>query len=222
VIGKYAKSQAFKRANRLPAEYRADRKAWMTSTTLFDEWLIKIDKRIKAEKCNVALILGNCAAHSVNTAAVRNLSVYFLPPKTTSKTQPMDAGVIKNLKVHYCSQLVRQRLAAHEEGVSFQFDILDSMRLLRRAWLMVEPETINCYKSVGLHTGDRNEEQSKKKIQQVFQVLALTKMPGMHLRTVFPFPIGSTFMTTCLLMIMHQFQKCLVIVTLLLLCLTVP
>jgi hypothetical protein len=57
----------------------------------------------------------------------------------------MEAGVIKNLKLHYRSQLVRQRLAAHEEAVSFQFDMLDSMRILRRAWYMVQPETIvNC------------------------------------------------------------------------------
>ena len=94
VIGKYAKPRAFKRANRLPVEYRANRKAWMTST-LFDEWLLKFDKRMRAEKRTVALTLDNCAAHSVNTAAVRNVSVYFLPPITTSKTQPMDAGVIK-------------------------------------------------------------------------------------------------------------------------------
>jgi hypothetical protein len=80
---------------------------------LFDVWLLKFDKRMRAEKCNVALILDNCAAHSVSTAAVRNVSVYFLPPNTTSKTQPMDAGVIKNLKLHYCSQLVSQWLAAH-------------------------------------------------------------------------------------------------------------
>jgi hypothetical protein len=132
VIGKYAKPRAFKSANRLPVEYRANRKAWMTST-LFDEWLLRFDKRMGAEKCNVALILGDCAAHSVNTAAVRDVSVYFLPPNTTSKTQPMHAGVIKNLKLHYCSQIVRQRLAPHEEGLSFQFDILDSVRLLRRA-----------------------------------------------------------------------------------------
>jgi hypothetical protein len=32
VIGKYANERAFKRANRLPVEYRANRKAWMTST----------------------------------------------------------------------------------------------------------------------------------------------------------------------------------------------
>jgi hypothetical protein len=94
VIGKYAKPRAFKRANRLPVEYRANRKAWMTST-LFDEWLLKFHKRMRAEKRNVALTLDNCAAHFVNTAAVRNVSVYFLPPNTTSKTQPMDAGVIK-------------------------------------------------------------------------------------------------------------------------------
>src|SRR5215470_19025090 len=36
------------------------------------------------------------------------------------------------------------------------------MRLLRRAWYMVEPETIiNCYKSVGFHIGEKNEEQGK-------------------------------------------------------------
>jgi hypothetical protein len=69
VIGKYAKPRAFKRANRLSVEYRANRKVWMTST-LFDEWLLKFDKRMRAEKC-VALILDNCAAHSVNTAAAR-------------------------------------------------------------------------------------------------------------------------------------------------------
>jgi hypothetical protein len=132
VIGKYAKLRAFKCANRLPVEYRANQKAWMTST-LFEEWLLKFDKRMRAKKRNVAVTLDSCAAHSVNTAAVRNVSVYFVLPNTTSKTQPMDAGIIKNLKLHYRSQLVCQRLAAHE-GVSFQFDILDSMRLSLRAW----------------------------------------------------------------------------------------
>jgi hypothetical protein len=107
VIGKYAKPQAFKCANRLPVEYRAVRKAWMTST-LFDEWLLKFDKHMRSETCNFAVILDNCADHSLNTAAVRNISVYFLPPNTTSKTRPMDAGIIKNLKLHCCSQLVCQ------------------------------------------------------------------------------------------------------------------
>jgi hypothetical protein len=63
VIGKYANPRAFKRTNRLPVEYRANRRAWMTST-LFDEWLLKFDKRMRAEKRNVTLILDNCACRS--------------------------------------------------------------------------------------------------------------------------------------------------------------
>ena len=54
VIGKYANPRAFKRANRLPVEYRANRKAWMTST-LFDEWLLKFDKRMRAERATSLL-----------------------------------------------------------------------------------------------------------------------------------------------------------------------
>jgi hypothetical protein len=82
VIGKYEKPRPFQRAKRLPVEYKANRKAWMTSI-LFDEWLLKFDKRMRAEKRNVALILDNCAAHSVNAGALKNISVYFLPPNTT-------------------------------------------------------------------------------------------------------------------------------------------
>jgi hypothetical protein len=84
VIGKYAKLRTFKHANKLPVEYTANRKAWITST-LLDEWLLKFDKRMRAKKRNVTLILDNCAAHSLNTAAVRNVSVYFLPPNTCLK-----------------------------------------------------------------------------------------------------------------------------------------
>jgi hypothetical protein len=42
VIRKYANPRVFKSTNRLPVEYRANRKAWMTSTS-FDEWLLKFD-----------------------------------------------------------------------------------------------------------------------------------------------------------------------------------
>jgi hypothetical protein len=79
------------RANRLPVEYRANRKAWMAST-LFGEWFLKFNKHMRAEKCNIALILDNCAAHSVNTAAMGNVSVYFLPPNTSLKLNRWTLG----------------------------------------------------------------------------------------------------------------------------------
>jgi hypothetical protein len=54
VIGKYSKPWAFTHANRLPVEYRTNRKARLTST-LFDEWLLKFNKRMRAE--NTTLLL---------------------------------------------------------------------------------------------------------------------------------------------------------------------
>jgi hypothetical protein len=105
-----------------------------------------------------------------------------------SKTQPIDAVVIKNLKPHYGSQLVRQRLAAHEGGVSFQFDILDSMRLLRRAWYTAQPDTItNCCNSVGLDTAGRSEEQDKT--DDSSDVAGSDSDKNDRLRAVFTFPM---------------------------------
>jgi hypothetical protein len=63
-----AKLQVLKSAGRLPVEYRTNRRAWMTYV-LFDEWLLKFDKQIRAIKQKFSLILDNCAAHFVNTAA---------------------------------------------------------------------------------------------------------------------------------------------------------
>jgi hypothetical protein len=168
--GRYTKLWVFK----LPVECRANRKAWMTST-LFGKWLLKFYKQMRAEKCNIVVILDNCATHSLNTAALRNVSVYFLLPNTKSETQLMDTGVIRNLKIHYCNQLVCQRLAACE-GVSFQFNILDLMELLRRTWYIVEPETIiNCDKSVGLDTDREMKDKIRWMIRWILQAVT-----GMH------------------------------------------
>jgi hypothetical protein len=137
---------------------------------LFDEWLLKFDNRLRAEKRNDAVTLDGCTSHSINTAAVRNVSVYFLSPNTTSKTQP-----IKNFKLHYRSQLVRQRLAAHEEGVSFQFDIRDSML---GKWYSQKQSTVVSQWDFILVREMKNK--IRQMIHQIFQALAVTKMTGMH------------------------------------------
>jgi hypothetical protein len=94
-----AKLQVLKSTGRLPVEYRPNRRAWMTSI-LFDEWLLKFDKQMRAIKHNFALLLDNCAAHYLNTAALTNMLVFFLPLNSIITTLLMNARVITNLKLH--------------------------------------------------------------------------------------------------------------------------
>ena len=54
---------------------------------LFEEWLRELDRKF-------AFVIDNCPAHPCidNPKAMK---LYFLPPNTTSKTQPMDQGESK-------------------------------------------------------------------------------------------------------------------------------
>ena len=61
----------------------------------------------------IALVLDNCTAHP-NVNGLTNMLV-FLPPNTTAKIQPMDAGVFRSIKAHYRKNLAKLRLLAFEE-----------------------------------------------------------------------------------------------------------
>ena len=72
----------------IPCRYRAQKKSWMDGV-LFEEWVRNLNKKFESEKRKVALIIGNCPAHPI----INNLShikLVFLPPNTTSVSQPMD------------------------------------------------------------------------------------------------------------------------------------
>jgi hypothetical protein len=104
VIGKYAKLRCFKNVNigNLPITYQSNAKAWMLAIT-FQEWLQTFDYQvgIKHNRQYVLLLLDNCTSHKLNNLMLQNVEVYFLPPNTTSKIQPMDAGIIMSFKKHY-------------------------------------------------------------------------------------------------------------------------
>ena len=56
-----------------------------------------------------------CDTVHLNVSGLTNIMLVFLPPNTTAKTQPMDAGVIRNIKAHYRKNLAKLRLRAFEE-----------------------------------------------------------------------------------------------------------
>lgn len=86
--------------------YYYNSKAWMTQF-IFHDWLKKFDKRMSIEKRKVLLLIDNAAGHgSIDESVYPNVKIEYLPANTTSHLQPMDAGIIRNFKLHYKKFLI--------------------------------------------------------------------------------------------------------------------
>ena len=149
-IGRSKSQRCFpKDQSKLPLVYKNNKQSWMT-TTIFEEWVRSLNQSMVEQDHVVALVLDNCTAHPQVTD-LDNLKMIFLPPNTTSHTQPMDAGIINSLKHQYRKRVARKYLVALETGATFSFDLLKCLELLKMAWDSVTRETIiNCFKKVGL------------------------------------------------------------------------
>lgn len=99
VIGKFRCPRCFKGIKNLPVTYEASPKAWMT-TDIFEKWLRDFDRTMDNKNRKVLLVLDNCTSH-IKVDGLRATKLLFLPPNATSKLQPLDAGIIKNLKFFY-------------------------------------------------------------------------------------------------------------------------
>ena len=82
--------------------------------------------------------------------------IIFLPKNTTSRLQPLDAGIIQNFKVKYRKRLVKYVLAwIHEDGSATQIvkgvDALVAIRWLQKSWNEVANLTINnCFEKCNI------------------------------------------------------------------------
>lgn len=86
-----------------------------------------------------------------------NVKFMLLPPNTTSKLQPMDAGIMQTVKLLYRKQFLRQVLFELDKDetetapdVAKSVDLLDAMLWVKRAWRDVKPSTIKrCFAKCG-------------------------------------------------------------------------
>ena len=115
------------------------KKAWMTGE-VFAGWMRRIDKQMRLQNRHTLLFLDNCGA---------------LPPNTTSRLQPMDAGIIQNMKMVYRKKLLRHILflmneASTASDIVKKVTVLDAILSLTTAWNSVSPETIHkCFRKCG-------------------------------------------------------------------------
>ena len=60
----------------------------------FEEWLHELDRKIEMQGKKVVMIVNNCSAHP-EVSRLKTTNLQFLPPNTTSSTEPMDQWVIR-------------------------------------------------------------------------------------------------------------------------------
>ena len=155
VIGKSKAPRCFKNVTSLPCRYRSQKKSWMDST-LFEEWVRELDVKFQKENRKIALIIDNCPAHPT-IADLSNVKLIFLPPNTTSVSQPMDQGVIKCLKAFYRRRLVNLMIKRLEQGQDLpKISILRGLQLLVASWNDVTKTTIvNCFGKAKISAKDQ-------------------------------------------------------------------
>ncbi|UYV80666.1 hypothetical protein LAZ67_19001323 [Cordylochernes scorpioides] len=159
MIGKAANPRCFKNVKTKPVDYANSARAWMTSY-LFEKWLLNLDKKFTKEKRKVILFIDNCTAHN-SIPPMENVEVIFFPANMTSVIQPMDKGVIKNLKHFYRRFLVENILTGDSEALKIKLDVLQASRLCKKAWDQVTSETIkHCFKKAGFVKKEEDEENA--------------------------------------------------------------
>lgn len=138
VIGKFLNPRCLNNVNleNLGCVYRANTTASIT-VSLFLEWLKWFDSHMYGR--NVILILDNCSAHVPlrDLPQLQNTHILFLP-RNTSKIQPLQVGIIKNLKSCYRRRFNQKLLHALEFSLNpptaHQINILEGIGMLVEAW----------------------------------------------------------------------------------------
>ena len=161
IIGRSLTPRCFKNVKdkRRPcgSYYYANKKAWMDSE-LMEEILRTLNRKCVAEDRKILLFIDNAPSRPESFSdSFSHVQIVFLPKNTTSKLQPLDAGIIKNFKVFYRKQLLQHVLARIKPGskasdVISSVDFSKSIGWVVDAWGKVKKETIvNCFSKCGFN-----------------------------------------------------------------------
>jgi len=145
VIGKYKKPRCFAGlcVQNLPVTYEANTKSWMTGE-LFSKFCVNWDKKLKRK---ILRLLDNFPAHPQSIPNLTNIRLFFLPANTTSVIQPMDAGVIKNMKQFYRKEILKKQIQVLDTKTNFDINMKEVIFFISNAWKSVKMETIqNCFR----------------------------------------------------------------------------
>ena len=118
---------------------------------IFSDCARRLDAKFDVEGREFALIIDNYPAHP-NVDNLKAIELVFLPPNATSKTQPIDQGVIRALKIFYRRNVVRCQIKYIDASrTTPKINILEAIHMLVRSWDAVSTTTVkNCLRRAGI------------------------------------------------------------------------
>lgn len=174
VIGKSARPRGFPRdLSTLPVQWESSKKAWMNGQ-IWAKFLTKWDMEMRVQSRQILLLVDNAPGHP--EVPLTNVKVVYLPKNTTALIQPCDAGIIKNLKGFYHTEL-RERVLASLEAMGDvissadavkKVSVLDAIYMVARAWQSVTSCTVvNCFKKAFSRSEEEDNDQNDNSLEEV-------------------------------------------------------
>ncbi|KAF7703934.1 Tigger transposable element-derived protein 6 [Cucumispora dikerogammari] len=87
------------------------------TTILFNKWLMEPDDKMKRQKKNILLLMDNCPSHKI-TYCPGNIELVFLPKNSTSKTRPLDSGIIRSFKARFYEYQMKKIVMSLDKNIS--------------------------------------------------------------------------------------------------------
>ena len=181
VIGKLASPDCFRHVEKLPLPYESNKEGRMNAT-IFAKWVKTLDLQMRKRSRTIALVLDNSTAHS-DTNCLTNIKLVFFPPDANATIQPINAGIVCSLKLHYRHNLEKLRLLAFEEKIDFNINVLERMRLLSQAWDSVSEAKIKtCFKKANftrcIDSAEEQENDAEEDVWERLKALGLIPATG--------------------------------------------
>jgi hypothetical protein len=155
-IRKWEQPQCFggKYAHQLGYQYYHNKKAWMDQT-IFLHWIQNWDSQLKHAKRKVLLLVNNFAGNVEPPNGLKQIDLQFLSPNLTLHVQPLDAGIIKTFKAHYCRQFMSHAIRNFNSSILivkiYVIDQLSAMQLSCLSWNLTTKATItHCWNHTGI------------------------------------------------------------------------
>lgn len=186
LIGKLKKPPCFKNVSYLPLCYKSQGKAWITTEIFFDWYTNHFIPNVKSfrEKENktgkVLLILDKAPSHleaGKLNAVDKNFKVIFLPHNVTTWLQPMEQGVIDELKKNYKKHILDGLVMAEDEedvtALNKKINLKDCCYMIADSWHNISKDNLkNAWnKLLGNKRYDDENYDDLSEIADMFQVI---------------------------------------------------